>query len=138
MTELFQQAHQRGIQVEYCRLPLNLSISAPDPEGDFILMDYSLIRAGARERVHLAHELGHCVTGSFYSRHTARELRQKHENRADKWAIVQLVPAQALAGAVQQGYTQLWELAELFGVTEEFMKKALCYYRHGHLCPTAV
>jgi hypothetical protein len=31
------------------------------------------------------------------------------------------------------GYTEFWELAERFGVTEEFAKKAVCYYVHGNL-----
>ena len=43
MNEMFRIAANAGIRVEYCRLPLNESVSAPDPNGDFILMDYSLL-----------------------------------------------------------------------------------------------
>ena len=39
-----------------------------------------------------AHELGHCETGSFYNRYAKLDVRQQHENRADKWAIRRLVP----------------------------------------------
>ena len=31
------------------------------------------------------------------------------------------------------GYTEVWELAELFGVTEQFMRKAICLYVHGNV-----
>ena len=34
---------------------------------------------------------------------------------------------------IAHGYTEFWELAERFGVTEEFAKKAVCYYVHGNL-----
>ena len=133
MNEMFRIAANAGIRVEYCRLPLNESVSAPDPDGDFILMDYSLLRASKRERVHMAHELGHCSTGSFYNRHTPFDVRQCHENRADKWAIKKLIPKDELNEAVSNGITEPWELAEYFNVTEDFMKKAVCYYTNGNL-----
>ena len=65
----------------------------------------------------LAHELGHCETGSFYNRYAKLDLRQKHENRADKWAIQHLIPVEELDEAVADGYTDLPSLAEHFCVT---------------------
>ena len=35
----------------------------------------------------LAHELGHCCTGSFYNQWATADCRRRHENVADKWAI---------------------------------------------------
>ena len=58
---------------------------------------------------------------------------RRHENRADKWAIQKLIPVSELDDAVAEGCTELWELAERFGVTESFMRKAVCYYVHGNL-----
>lgn len=133
MNEMFRDAAKAGIRVEYCRLPLNESVSAPDPEGDFILMDYSLLHEPRQERVHMAHELGHCCTGSFYNRYSSFDVRQYHENRADKWAINRLVPQRKLAEAIASGYTEIWSLAEYFNVTEEFMRKAVCWYTYGNL-----
>ena len=130
---MFRIAREAGIRVEYCHLPLNDSISAPDRDGDFVLLDYSLIGAGPTERVHLAHEIGHCTTGSFYNRHTPFDIRQKHENRADRWAIKKLVPKDDLDDAIACGITEPWELAEYFSVTEDFMKKAVCYYTNDNL-----
>ena len=73
------------------------------------------------------------MTGSFYSVYTAVDCRQRHENRADKWAIKHLIPVKDLDEAVANGCTEIWELAERFGVTEEFARKAVCYYVHGNL-----
>lgn len=133
MIGLFNTAQKAGITVEYCRLPLNKSISVQDDGGDFILMDYGLLKDSTNERVHLAHEIGHCVKGSFYNAYTAHDIRQKHENRSDKWAIRQLVPKSSFFRALKSGYTELFQLSEYFNVTEEFMRKAYCYYIYGNL-----
>ncbi len=133
MNRLFQIAQDAGITVEYCSIPRNESISVQDDAGNFVLMDYGLIASGAKERTHLAHELGHCETGSFYNRYSGLDVRQKHENRADKWAIEQLIPKDRLDQAVAEGYTDLWQLAEYFDVSEDFMKKAVCWYKFGNL-----
>ena len=133
MNDLFSTAQAAGVTVEYCGLPLTESISVQDAKGDFVLLDYSLITAGAQERTHLAHELGHCLTGSFYDRTTGMDVRQRHENRADKWAIEHLVPQDALEKAVRHGYREVWELADLFDVGQDLMQKAVCWYRHHNL-----
>ena len=133
MTNLFHAAQKAGITVEYCRIPLNASLSVQDEGGDFVLMDYSLLKDETNERVHLAHEIGHCIKGAFYNAYAAHDVRQKHENRADKWAIRQLIPKSAFFRALGNGYTEICQLAEYFNVTEEFMRKALCYYVYGNL-----
>ena len=91
----------------------------------------------ADEAVHLAHELGHCFTGSFYNRYAAIEYRQKLEHQADKWAIEILIPPEQYAAAIEAGCTEVWQLAELFGVTEDFARKAVCWYQNGNLAVDA-
>ena len=61
------------------------------------------------------------------------DSRQRHENQANRWAIRTLIPVDDLDEAVAEGCTEVWELAERFGVTEEFMRKAVCLYVHGNL-----
>ena len=133
MTELIHLAEASGITIEYCCLPLNGSISVQDDDGDFIIMDWALSKWSTTAKVHLAHEIGHCVCGAFYNPYSSFDIRQKHEYRADKWAIKKLIPVDELDEAVAAGYTELWDLADYFGVTEEFMKKAVCWYTHGNL-----
>ena len=41
--------------------------------------------------------------------------------------------AEELDDAVAEGCTELWSLAERFGVTEEFMRRAVCWYTYGNL-----
>ncbi len=133
MNELLKIAEVAGITVEYCDLPLNESITVQDNEGDFILMDYSLWGQGAIERVHLAHEIGHSITGSFYNPYAAMDIRAKHEHRADKWAIEHIISAEDLDQAIADGYTTIWSLGKYFNVTVDFMRKVVCWYTHGNL-----
>lgn len=131
---LYELARQQNIEVLTHPLPQTGSLSVMLEGGRcFVGLDRSVCDGATQERVHLSHELGHCVTGSFYNIYAAVECRQRHENRADKWAISTLIPVEDLDEAVAQGCTEIWELAERFQVTEEFMRKTVCYYVHGNL-----
>lgn len=134
IKSLYDFAEQHNIEVIQFPMKENGSMSVMLTDGDcFIGMDHSVQDGGVQELVHLGHELGHCVTGSFYNIHAAIDCRQRHENRADKWAVQHLIPVDDLDQAVADGYTEIWELAEHFGVTEDFMRKAVCYYVHGNV-----
>lgn len=131
---LYDFAQQQNIEVFCFPLPQTGSMSVMEDNGTcFIGMDDSVRDGGIQERVHLSHELGHCATGSFYNVYAALDCRQRHENRANKWAILNLIPVDDLDEAVADGCTEVWELAERFQVTEEFIKKAVCYYVHGNV-----
>ena len=82
-----------------------------------------------QEREALAHELGHCEYGGFYNRYSKYDIRAKAERRADKWAFARLVPYGRLMQAVRHGVTEVWDLAELFDVSCEFMQRAIAYYK---------
>lgn len=131
---LYQDAMDDNIPVIFLNIPESGSMCIQLDDGQcFIGMDLDLLFDNSRRRVHLAHELGHCKTGSFYNRWSAQDVRQKYENRADKWAIEKLIPENELNAVVARGYTEPWELAEYFGVTETFVKKAVCWYQHRNL-----
>ena len=92
-------------------------------------MDPFRIETTAQERVHLAHELGHCETGSFYNVYSSLDVREKQEKRADLWAVSRLVPADEFINVLTSGLVEIWELAEYFNVTEEFIHKAIEIYK---------
>lgn len=134
IPELYREAQQSHIEILRYPLEKTGSMSVMLPEGDcFIGMDDRVLDGSIQERVHLTHELGHCVTGAFYNIYAKADTRLRHENRADKWSIRRLIPLDQLDDAIASGYTELWQLADFFGVTETLMKKAICYYVHGNL-----
>ena len=130
---LYDLAKQENIEVFDFALPVTGSMSVMEAGKCFIGMDPAVKDGAVQERVHLSHEMGHCVTGSFYNRYAAVDCRQRHENRANKWAVQALIPVEDLDEAIAQGCTEVWELAERFGVTEDFVRKAVCWYVHGNM-----
>lgn len=131
---LYRIAEKKNIPVVPFHLPENGSLCVQDETGTCAIgIDETILETESEKKVHLGHELGHCLTGSFYNRWSPFDIRQRHENRADKWAITKLIPRSELDAAVSAGYTTVWELAAHFDVTEDFMKKALCWYNHGNL-----
>ncbi len=128
IERLLEYAESKGHEVIYDDLPEVKSISIKDGVC-FIGVDLHL--TVAEENVCLAHELGHCETGGFYCRYSPCEVREKYENRANNWAIKKLVPKDELIAAIKRGYVEKWELAEEFGVTEEFVVKAVSYYKNA-------
>ena len=131
---LYDLAKQQNIEILRHPMPENGSMSVMLDNGAcFIGMDDSVCDGSIQERVHLAHELGHCATGSFYNIHAAVDCRERHENRATKWAIQNLIPIDALDQAIANGNTEIWQLADLFEVPEEFIRRAICYYTYGNV-----
>ena len=134
IRSLYDLAQQQNIEVLNYPMTHSGSMSVMLEDGQcFIGMDASVRDGGVQERVHLSHELGHCVTGSFYNIYAAVDHRQRHENRANKWAIHALIPVEELDDAIAQGCTEVWELADRFQVTEDFIRKAVCLYVHGNV-----
>lgn len=134
LNGLYDLAEEEGITIANFSLSRREALSTMDSDGDcYIAIDPHKVASMADEKTKLAHEIGHCVTGAFYNVFSPYDSRQRHENRADKWAIKKLIPEDKLERAVSKGYTEVWELAELFCVTEDFMRKAVSLYRYGNL-----
>lgn len=124
MEDLYTYAERNHIGIHEIHTQSLKSLSMPNNIG----VDKSKMENRQELNTCLAHELGHCMTGSFYNIHSKFDLREKHEYRANKWAIQKFVPFDKLLAAFRMGITELWELAEHFGVTEDFIKKAYVLY----------
>ena len=127
LQRLYETADGLGLQICYFPMENNTAISTPD---GFIGMDVDRLENSAGELVCLAHEMGHCLTGSFYTLDSDLCQRQRCEERAHRWAVETLVPLQDLKRALEMGLRP-HELAEVFGVTEEFLEKCLWDYREA-------
>lgn len=134
LAKLYQIAEEKDIEVDCFELRKREALSVMDDNGAcFIAIDPYKLSSQQDERMKLAHELGHCITGSFYNQYAAVDCRQRHENRADKWAIQRMITECDLQSAVDLGITEPWELAEHFDLPEDFIRKAIHYYTYGNL-----
>ena len=125
--DLYGIAERRGHVVVCESLTETPSFSLQTNKRCYIAIDQRL--NVQQEREALAHELGHCEYGGFYNRYSKYDIRAKAERRADKWAFARLVPYGRLMQAVRHDITEVWELAELFDVSCEFMQRAIAYYK---------
>ena len=64
----------------------------------------------------------------FYNIYSPFDIKAKHERRAEKATIKKLVPKDELVEAINCGFIESCELADYFGVSDKFMKKAMEYY----------
>lgn len=129
LNELYDLAQNENIDVYCLDLSATKSLSVCRNGKTAIAIDPFTLIDSSEEAVLLAHELGHCVTGSFYNRYSEFDVIAKHEHRADKWAIKKLIPEDELNAAFKHGIVEPWDLAEYFNVTEDFIIKAVEFYR---------
>lgn len=129
LTEtLYREIDQQHISFDYFSLPNSESISLVDPYGHcYIGLDPEQVANAADERVKLAHETGHCVTGAFYNRYSELNCITKQEHQANDWAVKKLLPWEELDAAIKSEL-EIWQLADLFHVTEDFVRCALMIY----------
>lgn len=126
-NKLYNLALKSGVTVDKFSMEKNASASVNYNGEYFIAVDPRL--TSTDEKVCLAHELGHCITGSFYNIYAPLDIREKHERRANRWAINKLVPKYRLKAAFKNGLDNIYSLAEYFDVTPDFMQKAIEYYK---------
>lgn len=138
LFELYSIADRDGIVIDEFPMLRQESFSIMDNDGDcYIAIDPFKLKSAQDEKIKLAHEMGHCETGSFYNRYAACDIRKKHENRANKWSIKHLIPKEELDEAVSAGFCEVWELAEYFGVPCEYVAMACHWYKNNNMDWTA-
>ena len=131
LISLYELAEANNIRVDCYDLAENKSITIEDKNEFFVAINPFVLTSHQNEKMVLAHELGHCCTGSIYIRSASEVDRLKAEYWADKWIVKTLVPAAALMDAIHAGYTEVWDLAERFDVSEDLVRRAFDIYRRS-------
>jgi Zn-dependent peptidase ImmA (M78 family) len=101
--------------------------AAAFPQG-WILYDSTRFVSDRELKCVLAHEYGHCKTGSFYNIYSPYDLKEKCEYKANKYAVHMLMPYNEVWRALHKGCWTAWALADYFDVTEDFAQMALNMY----------
>lgn len=131
LESLYDLAERDHIEIFDADCPECLSMSLMTEDGScYIGIDDRTVGSEKEKLVRVAHELGHCETGSFYTQHSGFDLISRHEYRADKWAVQRLIPYDELVKACKSGLNEIWEIAEYFDVTEDFVRRAREIYQN--------
>lgn len=127
LEKLYGELEKEKITVVPCQFNRCKSIALA--QDKVVGIDQGRMENRAEEYTTLIHEKGHFDTGAFYTADSPYAVRGQAEQRADRAAILQYIPLEALQQCLDKGIRQRWELAEHFGVTEAFMDKAMGYYK---------
>lgn len=128
MTNLLDIVEYEGIEIHEIELPHRIKGLYYDKS---IAINKRLETNKERKCV-LAEELGHYFTSIGDILNLKVESNRKQEIRARNWAIQKLVPFEELVLAFNEGYTNVYELAEYFDVTEDFMKESILFYQRKY------
>ena len=124
LYDLYRIADDNQIDVDYFPMTALTSLATPDA----IAMDVDKLDSSQEEKAVLGHELGHCMTGSFYRVNSGFETRGRMEARANRWAYEKLLPWEDLQVALRSGITEPWALSEHFELPQWFISRAIDYY----------
>lgn len=94
-----------------------------------IALNYDELGTYIEEKCTLAEELGHYYMDSFYSLYADQNFIDKQEYRAKKWSYFTLVPYEKLKSALKNGINDIYQLADYFEVTIEYMRNAIEFYQ---------
>lgn len=85
----------------------------------------------------MAEEIGHSVVGGgdlFFPDGTDPIIKRKAEFRARHYGYSLVLPVKFLMQSLKQGM-EVWDIAEEYGVTEDFVKEAIVSYVSKGLIP---
>lgn len=134
MSRLYDICDEQGIDVDYWLTSKAPALCVALPDGAVaIALNPSLLRTVTALLMAFAHEVGHGMTGALYRPDSPQWMVDKSEHKAWVWIIEHLITPKDLKEAVSQGYTEPWELAEYFGVPEEFIKKVVTWHKYHNL-----
>lgn len=131
-NELYDYAEENNVEIYDFHLDGHKALSMPLQGGVCAVAMDTLRMSSKDEKEALAHELGHCMTHTFYTPSTPMVTRARCEVRAKKWAVKHLIPENKLFCAIRRGL-ELWELAELFEVDEVLVVQAINLYFYNHI-----
>jgi len=129
---LMLEAEKEGVKVYEHRF---ISSQLKGLYFDNIITLNSSIETGAERLCVFAEELGHYYTsyGNILEQNFAGNRKQ--ERRARGWAYEKIITLDKLIEAHKTGIRSCYELAEFLGVTENFIKEAVEYYKNKYgLC----
>lgn len=127
LFDLYHIAEENDVDIHYLKLSTITAASMPD----HIMLNPNKIETTRQLKDCLGHELGHCMTGSFYQVDNPLDIKGRHEARADRWRMQHEIPFDEFKKAIKNGITEIWELAEYFDVSEDFMRKTAEFYRNN-------
>ena len=122
---LYENLDDMGVEVFSC--PLSRFEALSEPDG-YLGINPAKVESTEHEREILIHEEGHFSTNTFYQLDSPYTVREHQENIAVRYGFKKYYSVEKLLSLMQDGYTEVWQLAEQLGVRETYIQEMLDYY----------
>ncbi|MCL2636927.1 MAG: hypothetical protein FWD48_01015 [Oscillospiraceae bacterium] len=124
---IINELDESGIDIDDFQFEDIRAVSICQEDGArSIGLDKRQFETSAELKSVLLHEQGHCETHTFYNASTSPLMRGKLERRADRYVTENKITKYDIVKAnKREGLTEIWEFAEHFGVTVEYMKRIM-------------
>ena len=129
LEKVYSYAKDQRIFVHFGEIGFAKAITVKDGDYFNIAVDRAAASGETGECALLIHELAHIATGSFYFHDTPIVQKRRQEERAFRWSAQFCVPPDKIQSAIKSGITKVYELAEFFDVSEEYLNSCLKYYK---------
>ena len=116
---------------ELCYIPLNglKAVTIHTDRKTAVYIDTDDFRGVCELQSACAHECGHVATASYYRPGDDPLTVLRQEYKADKYAAHRFLPVRKIKKAIADGYVELWQMSELFGFDERFIRRTIEIYR---------
>ena len=128
LDKVYEKIQNNGIEVMRFGLKNIKSVSVEADNRYGIFINYKEIEDTNEEFLVVAHEYGHCMTGSTHPPYSPVDIISKHEYRADRKSILDFLPVDRIKSAIKDGCRSVYEFSEYLDVPEEFVVKAFQHY----------
>lgn len=127
LAQMYQRMNEAGYKTyDY---EIGMDAVTIKHNGEYaVFVDPDCMGTVAEEFCAVAHEWGHCETGTTHSLYSPYDLIVQHENRANRWAAHHILPVWKIKKAMQSGYTEAWQIADYYNLTEDFVRDAIRIY----------
>lgn len=133
LTKLYQKIEEDGIFLFNTSIPNYKAATLLYEDQYGIFVDYARIDSLRDELSYVAHEYGHCKSGTTHSLLPPLETVSRYEHRANKRAVLEVLPIEDIRSAISDGCREVWEFCEYLDVSQSFFEKAVEIYREMNL-----
>lgn len=134
VDELLALANDLNTEVYFQKSIIGKSYVVEVDDGFYCInLDMNRMNTEEDVRVSLAHEIGHVQSGTLYFNNSTKLYKGSAEYRADYRAAQIVMPIYDLKDCISKGITETYDLAEFFGITEEYVKRILYIYENKGL-----
>lgn len=129
LETVYDYLYNQGVYVDRDNLNGHIALSMKMGSDFTITINKSLQLTMKQEFSAVIHEEGHYDSGTTHFVSSPYQLIRKHEYNANRRAVLKHINIDELKNVMREGLVYIYQLAEHFDVTDEFMETAIKIYR---------